>query len=91
VIIFGKSGLLVCCDAFGRSSIGRNEDGKYIESAGIDMVVVTSIDRHGLDRAIFGDIAEEITRNSPVPVTTVNPYVTETAQVQRPGEIRPVA
>jgi nucleotide-binding universal stress UspA family protein len=43
---------------------------------------VASIDRHGLDRAIFGDIAEEIIRTSPVPVTTVNPYVMETARVQ---------
>ncbi len=57
---------------------------KYIESAGIDMVVVASVGRHGLERAIFGDIAEEIIRTSPVPVTTVNPYVTETAQMQQP-------
>jgi nucleotide-binding universal stress UspA family protein len=63
---------------------------KYIESAGIDMVVVASIDPHGLERAIFGDIAKEIIRTSPVPVTTVNPFVPESAQVQRP-EIHPVA
>src|SRR5208283_336191 len=63
---------------------------KYIESAGIDMVVVASIDPHGLERTIFGDIAKEIIRTSPVPVTTVNPFVPESAQVQRP-EIHPVA
>jgi nucleotide-binding universal stress UspA family protein len=59
---------------------------KYIESERIDKVVVASIDRHGLERAIFGDIAEEIIRISPVPVTTVNPYVVETAG--QPAEIR---
>ncbi|MGA2228013.1 MAG: universal stress protein [Syntrophobacteraceae bacterium] len=63
---------------------------KYIESAGIDMVVVASIDPHGLERAIFGDIAKEIIRTSPVPVTTVNPFVAESARVQRP-EIHPMA
>ncbi len=47
---------------------------KYIDEAGIDMVIVTSHERSGLKRAIFGNTAEEITNRSPVPVTVINPY-----------------
>ncbi len=48
---------------------------KYMEEAGIDMVIVTSHERQGLQRVIFGNTAEEIARHSPVPVTVINPYV----------------
>jgi len=48
---------------------------KYIESAGIDMVIITSHERQGIQRAIFGNTAEEITKTSPVPVTVINPFV----------------
>ncbi len=50
---------------------------KYIGSAGIDLVVVTAHDRRGLQRAIFGSIAEEIIRTSPVPVLSINPELAE--------------
>ncbi len=61
---------------------------KYIESAAIDMVIVTSHERHGIQRAIFGNTAEEIARISPVPVTIINPYNVEKPEVRRqPGEI----
>ena len=47
----------------------------YIDTAGIDMVIVTSHERQGLQRAIFGNTAEEIIRRSSAPVTVINPYV----------------
>jgi nucleotide-binding universal stress UspA family protein len=61
---------------------------KYIESAGIDMVVVATLDRRGLDRAIFGNIAELIVRASPVPVTTINVHSEGKEKATHPGEIR---
>ncbi len=64
---------------------------KYIESAGIDMVVVASLDRHGLERYIFGNIADKIMRTSPVPVTTINPYAGQKAKRHRPVNIHATA
>lgn len=46
---------------------------KYIESEGIDMVIVGAHIRSRLERAIFGDVGSEIVRSSPVPVSVMNP------------------
>ncbi len=62
---------------------------KYIESEGIDMVIVASHDPPRLERAIFGDIAEQIARTSPVPLMVVNPFVEEKAHITVVG--RPIA
>jgi nucleotide-binding universal stress UspA family protein len=51
----------------------------YIESEHIDMVIVATHDKPPLERAIFGDVEERIARNSPVPVTVINPFVEEVA------------
>lgn len=59
----------------------------YIDSAGIDMVIVTSHERHGIQRAIFGNTAEDLVRISPVPVTIINPYAVEKPQAERRREI----
>jgi nucleotide-binding universal stress UspA family protein len=65
---------------------------KYLDSAAIDMVIVTSHERHGIQRAIFGNTAEEIVGISPVPVTIINPYDVEKPKVQpRHGEISATA
>jgi len=48
---------------------------RYVESEGIDMIIVASHDRPRLERAIFGDIAEQVARISPVPVMVINPFV----------------
>ncbi|EMA35128.1 universal stress protein [Halobiforma nitratireducens] len=37
----------------------------------IDAVVVGTVGRSGLDKILLGSVAEEIVRNSPVPVVTV--------------------
>jgi len=62
---------------------------QYIESEGIDIIIVASHDRPRLERAIFGDVAEQISRDSPVPVMVINPFVEEKMRIipagQRPG------
>jgi len=46
----------------------------YIESEKIDLVIMGTHGRKGLDHAVFGSVAEHIVKNSTVPVLTVNPY-----------------
>ena len=47
---------------------------KMIESEGIDMVVMGTHGRKGLEHTIFGSVAENVVKKSPVPVLTVNPH-----------------
>jgi nucleotide-binding universal stress UspA family protein len=47
---------------------------KTIESKDIDLVVMGSHGRKGLADTIFGSVAENVLKKSPVPVLTVNPY-----------------
>jgi nucleotide-binding universal stress UspA family protein len=47
---------------------------KTIESEDIDLVVMGSHGRKGLEETIFGSVAENVIKKSPVPVLTVNPY-----------------
>lgn len=47
---------------------------KLIESEGIDMVVMGTHGRKGLEHAIFGSVAENVVKKSPIPVLIVNPY-----------------
>jgi nucleotide-binding universal stress UspA family protein len=47
---------------------------KTIESEDIDLVVMGSHGRKGLEATIFGSVAENVLKKSPVPVLTVNPY-----------------
>ncbi|MFZ2447655.1 MAG: universal stress protein [Syntrophobacteraceae bacterium] len=49
----------------------------YVDSAGIDMIMMTTHGRHGLERALFGSMAEEIMRSSSVPVMCFNHAVEE--------------
>ena len=45
-----------------------------VESEGIDMVVMGTHGRKGMEHAIFGSVAENVVKKSPVPVLVVNPY-----------------
>jgi nucleotide-binding universal stress UspA family protein len=45
----------------------------YTEAEGIDMIIMGTHGRKGLDRAFFGSIAERVIKLSPVPVLVVNP------------------
>ena len=47
---------------------------KFIESEDIDLLIMGTHGRKGLDHAIFGSVAEKVIRSSPVPVLIVNPY-----------------
>jgi nucleotide-binding universal stress UspA family protein len=47
---------------------------KTIESEGIDLVIMGTHGRKGLESIIFGSVAENVVKKSPVPVITVNPW-----------------
>ncbi len=46
----------------------------YVESQGIDLIIMGTHGRKGLDKAIFGSVAERVVKAAPVPVMVVNPY-----------------
>jgi len=45
-----------------------------IDSEGIDLVVMGTHGRRGLDHAFFGSVAENVVKRSDVPVLVVNPH-----------------
>lgn len=47
---------------------------KRIKTEGIDLVIMGSHGRKGLDRILFGSVAEHVVKMSPAPVLIVNPY-----------------
>ena len=47
---------------------------KYIKAEGIDMVIIGTHGRKGMDRIILGNIADRVIKSAPVPVLSVNPY-----------------
>ena len=47
---------------------------KAIESEKIDVVVMGTHGRKGLENVLFGSVARNVVRRSSVPVLTVNPY-----------------
>jgi len=49
---------------------------RWIEENGIDLVVVGTHGRRGLQRFLLGSTAEFVCRNAPCPVLTVGPHVT---------------
>lgn len=46
---------------------------QYVKDNGIDMIVMGTHGRHGLDRTLYGSVADKVLRASPVPVLCVNP------------------
>ena len=46
---------------------------KYVDSAGIDLIMIATHGRHGFQRALFGSVADEIVTRSRVPVMCFNP------------------
>jgi nucleotide-binding universal stress UspA family protein len=46
----------------------------YIGAHGIDLVVMGTHGRKGLDKVIFGSVAERVVKSSKVPVMVVNPF-----------------
>ena len=47
---------------------------KYIESQGIDLVIMGTHGRKGMDKIIFGSVADRVVKTAPVPVLVVNPH-----------------
>ncbi|MBN2469003.1 MAG: universal stress protein [Deltaproteobacteria bacterium] len=50
---------------------------KTIESEAIDLVVMGTHGRKGLEHVVFGSVAENVVKKSPAPVLTINPYKTK--------------
>lgn len=47
---------------------------KYVTDHGIDLVIMGTHGRKGIDKVIFGSVAERVVKSSPVPVMVVNPF-----------------
>ena len=47
---------------------------EYVAANDIHMVIMGTHGRKGLDRILFGSVANHVVTRSPVPVLTVNPY-----------------
>lgn len=45
----------------------------YVKDNGIDMIVMGTHSQAGMDRYLFGSVADKVTRTSPVPVVIVPP------------------
>ncbi|MBW1888710.1 MAG: universal stress protein [Deltaproteobacteria bacterium] len=46
----------------------------YIKAEGIDLVIMGTHGRKGLNRILFGSVADRVIKISPVPVLSINPY-----------------
>ena len=49
----------------------------YVEDNDIDLVIMATQGRKGLNRLVFGSVAARVVRNSPVPVLTIKPTASE--------------
>ncbi len=47
---------------------------KYVALEKVDLVIMGTHGRKGLDRVLFGSVANEVVKKSPAPVLTINPY-----------------
>lgn len=54
-----------------RHGVAQEEIVAVAEQNPIDAVVVGTVGRSGIDKILLGSVAEEVVRNSPVPVVTV--------------------
>jgi nucleotide-binding universal stress UspA family protein len=46
----------------------------YVEDQKIDLIIMGTHGRKGMDKIIFGSVAERVVKSSPVPVLVVNPF-----------------
>jgi nucleotide-binding universal stress UspA family protein len=47
---------------------------RYAQEEKVDLIIMGTHGRKGLEKALFGSVADKVVKNSPVPVLTVNPY-----------------
>jgi nucleotide-binding universal stress UspA family protein len=50
---------------------------KYIQAEGIDLLIIGTHGRKGIEEAIFGSVANRVSKMATVPVLLVNPYTTD--------------
>ena len=46
----------------------------YVKENGIDLIIMGTHGRKGLEKVLFGSVADYVVKHSEVPVLTVNPY-----------------
>jgi len=46
----------------------------YVAKENIDLIIMGTHGRKGLEKVIFGSVAEQVVKTSPVPVLVVNPH-----------------
>jgi nucleotide-binding universal stress UspA family protein len=73
---FVEEHLKDCCVSVARVVPGdpAEEILRYVDAEGIDLVIMSTHGRKGLDRILFGSVASHVVTNSSVPVMTVNPH-----------------
>ena len=47
---------------------------KYADEKGIDLIVMATHGRKGLDRTLMGSVADYVIKNATTPVMTINPF-----------------
>ena len=47
---------------------------RHAEETGMDLIVMGTHGYKGLEKVMFGSVAEKVVRSSPCPVLTINPY-----------------
>ena len=47
---------------------------RYAQEQKIDLIIMGTHGRKGLEKALFGSVADKVVKNSSVPVMTINPY-----------------
>lgn len=55
---------------------------KYAQDQAIDMIIMGTHGRKGLERTLMGSVADLVVRNASVPVMTVNPFRTKVKYVR---------
>ncbi len=55
---------------------------EYVSKEKIDLIIMGTHGRKGLDKVIFGSVAEQVVKTSPVPVLVVNPHKVHTVEIE---------
>ena len=73
---FVEEHLKDCCVSEAKVIAGdpAEEIVRYVDTEGIDLVIMGTHGRKGLDRILFGSVAAHVVTRSSAPVMTVNPY-----------------
>ncbi len=67
-------GTVDACDKFVAIGDVGEEIIKYADKIDAGMIVMGTHGYKGLERILFGSVAEQVVKNSPCPVLTINPY-----------------